>query len=444
VLQRYINVSLLVSGNVSLALNLFNLAGVRNDPSTFYGFNMKKLILIAILSLFSNLAIAQNSNNSLCFTTNGTNCVPVTSSNPLPSSVSQGGNTASVSLDGALSVNTPPNPQFFDAFSSTLDTVTNWTTNNSGGSTATSAGSLVVSGTTTASQYGGLSTKQAWTASGGSLEYVAASISYNTLAVTNSVRIFGSYTSPATPTLAAPITDGYVFRLDATGNLFAEVWASGAPVSSTNITAVQGCTPIAGVPFVYFIGFRSNLVAFGCNNNPTAAVATVNPVNQTLPISAYSIAGLSNPGAVASMSVSALTLVSYAPGGVKSSNQSPTINDPTTVTAMSPIAAISTAALAANQIVLSGAGNLNSFEVSADATLSAAPWWIMIFDATAAPADGAVTPKKCFAQASGVTSYAAAFPAPIAFGTGITIGVSTTGCFTKTASVHAFISGDAK
>lgn len=102
------------------------------------------------------------------------------------------------------------------------------------------------------------------------------------------------------------------------------------------------------------------------------------------------------------------------------------------------------AALAANQVVKASAGNLYSFDVAADSTLSGAAWWIMIYNATTAPGDGDVTPAKCYAMPSGVTSYAAAFPVPVAFSTGIVIGVSTAGCFTKTASTHAFISGDYK
>lgn len=103
---------------------------------------------------------------------------------------------------------------------------------------------------------------------------------------------------------------------------------------------------------------------------------------------------------------------------------------------------VTSGALAANQIIKASAGNLYSFEVSADSTLSGAAWWLMIYDAVSAPVDGAVTPKKCYAMPSGTTSYSGAFPTPIVFATGITIGVSTTGCFTKTASTHAFISGD--
>lgn len=105
---------------------------------------------------------------------------------------------------------------------------------------------------------------------------------------------------------------------------------------------------------------------------------------------------------------------------------------------------ITSAALAANTVIKASAGNLYSFEVSADSTLSGAAWWIMIYNATSAPGDGGVTPLKCYALPSGAISYAAAFPVPVAFSTGITIGVSTTGCFTKTASTHAFISGDAQ
>jgi len=110
-------------------------------------------------------------------------------------------------------------------------------------------------------------------------------------------------------------------------------------------------------------------------------------------------------------------------------------------TSLSPI---STAALAANLVVKATPANLWSFEVSADSTLSAGAWFIMVFDATAAPADGPVTPVKCYALPTGTTSFSAAFQMPIQFVNGIVISAGTTGCFTKTASVHAFISGDAR
>jgi hypothetical protein len=47
-------------------------------------------------------------------------------------------------------------------------------------------------------------------------------------------------------------------------------------------------------------------------------------------------------------------------------------------------------------------------------------------------------------MASGVAVFSPAFIMPISLINGITIGVSSTGCFTKTASAHGFISGDAR
>lgn len=105
---------------------------------------------------------------------------------------------------------------------------------------------------------------------------------------------------------------------------------------------------------------------------------------------------------------------------------------------------VPTAALAANSVIKATPGSLWSFQVSADSTLSAAAWWIMIFDASAAPADGVVTPTKCYAIASGSPHFEQTFFIPPNFLSGIVISVGTTGCFTKTASVHAFISGDAR
>lgn len=103
-----------------------------------------------------------------------------------------------------------------------------------------------------------------------------------------------------------------------------------------------------------------------------------------------------------------------------------------------------TGSLATSLVVKNSAGNLYGLNVSADSTLSGAAWWVMIHNAVAAPAAGAVTPTKCFALASGTTMLALAFPTPVRFGTGISVTVGTTGCFTQTDSAHAFISGDAQ
>jgi hypothetical protein len=255
----------------------------------------------------------------------------VSSTNPLPNSVTgPTGIAAQVNLDGMLSVAPVPYPQFTDTFSAAaLDITNNWTTNNSSGTTTVSGSVLTIAGTTTASQYAGLSTKQSWIANGTGYQVFGASVAFNTLVVTNSVRIFGSYTSPATPTLAAPITNGYVFRFDATGALFAEIWAAGSAVSSTNITAVAGCAPVANTYNTYYIQYRTNVVAFGCGSNSQAAVIQwINPGSNLLPISAYSIAGLSNPGSAAQILIDQITLVTGNGPAIKSGGQAVSPNDP--------------------------------------------------------------------------------------------------------------------
>jgi len=102
---------------------------------------------------------------------------------------------------------------------------------------------------------------------------------------------------------------------------------------------------------------------------------------------------------------------------------------------------ISTAALSSDQVISAVPANLWSFEVS---NATAAAWFILIFDAVAAPVDGAVVPVKCYSMPAGTLNFSAAFTMPLQFRTGIVISNSTTGCFTKTASVQAFISGDAR
>lgn len=71
--------------------------------------------------------------------------------------------------------------------------------------------------------------------------------------------------------------------------------------------------------------------------------------------------------------------------------------------------------------------------------------YAMAWDATSAPADGAVSPAGCWPvsppAAGGPNPYVsmANSPAGVLVSTGITVAFSTTGCFVKTASA-AFIS----
>ena len=103
-----------------------------------------------------------------------------------------------------------------------------------------------------------------------------------------------------------------------------------------------------------------------------------------------------------------------------------------------PVAPTVTPAVASSVVLKASPGTLYGLS----ATLGATAGYVMVFDATSAPADGAVTPKYCWAvPANG--SLAMGWPTAAAFATGIVAVFSSTGCFTKTASATAFLTGQA-
>lgn len=70
--------------------------------------------------------------------------------------------------------------------------------------------------------------------------------------------------------------------------------------------------------------------------------------------------------------------------------------------------------------------------------------YLLLFDATTVPADGAVAPKFCFPIISSGTNGGIGVSylpgPPLNFSTGIAASFSSTGCFTKTASATAYFS----
>lgn len=92
----------------------------------------------------------------------------------------------------------------------------------------------------------------------------------------------------------------------------------------------------------------------------------------------------------------------------------------------------------ASSLVIAGGGNVQLYYLNVVSGASAG--FVMVFPGASAPADGAVTPSLCFNLAANST-----FVMPVSerfwFSGGVTAVFSTTGCFTKTASATAFISG---
>lgn len=103
------------------------------------------------------------------------------------------------------------------------------------------------------------------------------------------------------------------------------------------------------------------------------------------------------------------------------------------------ITPVVSSAAESGHVLKASAGSLYGLNV----TTGASAGYVLIFDATSAPSNGAVTPKKCYYVPS-VSTLGASWDVPAAFATGITVVFSTTGCFTKTASATAFFSGEVK
>lgn len=101
------------------------------------------------------------------------------------------------------------------------------------------------------------------------------------------------------------------------------------------------------------------------------------------------------------------------------------------------ITPVVSAAAEGSHVLKASAGNLYSLVV----TSGAAAGYVMVFNATSAPADGAVTPAECVVVAANSTVSINFQGVPEAYATGITAVFSTTGCFTKTISATAFFSG---
>lgn len=115
------------------------------------------------------------------------------------------------------------------------------------------------------------------------------------------------------------------------------------------------------------------------------------------------------------------------------------VADSPTTSAGTALTSVATATVLGSLVIKASAGNLYGINTVS----GAAAGYLMLFDATSAPADGAVTPVKCLTIAA-TSSLNIAFNPPLRFATGITAVFSTTGPFLKTISATAFISGDAK
>lgn len=213
--------------------------------------------------------------------------------------------------------------------------------------------------------------------------------------------------------------------------------ASGA-ADSGNPVKVGGV--FVSVPASLGDGARSNLLVDSRGNLSTLVKgSTVTGVDGVLNTALTSVTAFSS--GFAANAVMPLATVGYNFNGSTLDRPRGDTAGTYAVDAPSTAAAVSltpnaSAAVASANTLKGSAGNLYRLNVVAGASAG----YIMVFDATAAPADGAVTPKWVMpiAANAGINQ---GFSPPMRMAVGCTVVFSTTGPFTKTASTTAFIGG---
>lgn len=208
-----------------------------------------------------------------------------------PVKVTDGTNVASIFPATFLRTTDEPRQVFYDNFDSAPDTVNVWNSTQGSGGVAAAVvnGILSLGAGTLANGFSKiLSIPSFKLPIPGWLGFSdAIALSDGAAPTTNVARYWGTFSSPAAPTTAAPITDGYVFEESTTGKLSAVVYAAGvrtliADLSSSG-TNVQ---PLDALYHRYLIYVRTDKTYYYIDGvGPSNLVATTNfqsPAIQTL------------------------------------------------------------------------------------------------------------------------------------------------------------------
>jgi hypothetical protein len=257
--------------------------------------------------------------------------------------VSSTGLEAGVSSYGYLRTTDEPTSLMNESFDS-LDTTTRWTQRNVTGTSTVTNSQLTITSSTTASAYGGLTSKPTFITQGVNFLIFGAAVRIPTFTQANAVRFWGFGTLPGTPTTTTPVTDGYGFEVDGSGNLNAVVYRAGTKTFTSPIPATL--KPADGAWSRYLIVQRADLIAFYvATTSGPAAIASFPSLNtSTLPASFVSVAGATPPAASANIEITAFgvadtgkngqTIVDYTNPWVRSTVKDTTVEASSAETAI--------------------------------------------------------------------------------------------------------------
>lgn len=256
-------------------------------------------------------------------------------------------------------------------------------------------------------------------------------------------------------TLAGTDLDYAPLQLNSSGDLRADIASLGGSVTTTGsgvvgtgtlrvtqatdvrvgVDPISGQTGIAGgtgvdgatVPRVTL----ATNVALPAGTNILGALSAnqsvnVAQINSVTPLMGAGVTGTGSPRVSLATDANTIQISQTTPATTNGMTPVPTSN------AAAANALTSSGAVQASNVLKASAGNLYSLTITTGATAG----FLMIFNLTSAPIDGAVTPAYCSQAPANMTS-AIEWSIPVRFATGITAVFSSTGCFTKTESATA-------
>jgi len=213
---------------------------------------------------------------------------------------------------GFARVTDEPHQVFYDPFDAALDTTNRWAATTTAGTgtpvaASISAGVLTMSsGTGTGYTY--LQSQPSFTPTVPAWLGVSFLIKLETPLLATAHRFWGAGTSPATPTAALPITDGYGFEVDTLGKLNAVIYASGTKTIVADISA-----KVTDANYHRFIVYyRTDKIFFYIDGLDSASLAATysattaaGPNVQTLPVK---MAAEGNSGTTATITCAGLAV----------------------------------------------------------------------------------------------------------------------------------------
>ena len=259
-------------------------------------------------------------------------------------------------------------------------------------------------------------------------------------------------TATASTTVAAagyvvcPVTGAQGFRARVSGRTVGTVTAVAAfiPMSGSGVAVAVSVAPPVGAAATQVQGTANDGAAEVGNPVQVGGVdggglmqaflvgtdgrqdVNVGQINGVTPLMGGGVTGTGSPRVSLATDANTIQISQTTPATTNGVTPVPTSN------AAAANALTSSGAVQASNVLKASAGNLYSLTITTGATAG----YLMVFNATSAPIDGAVTPAYCSQAPANMTS-ALEWSIPVRFATGITAVFSTTGCFTKTESATA-------